>query len=432
MPKLIVVGLGYVGIPVASVFANENYDVVGIDIVKDKVEKINKGIYPISGEEPGLEELLKKVVQNGKLRASADYSECKDADFIIICVETPLDRKTKKPDTGAIESATASVGKNLNHGALVSIESTIAPFTIQNVIKPILEKESGLKAGKDFYLAHCPERLMAGRLLLNLESYDRVIGGTDRKSAERAKKLYSSVCKGKLHITDCLTAELVKTAENTYRDVQIAFANEIGLICEEFGIDAFEARRLVNTCPFRDMHFPGPGVGGHCIPKDPILLISMLKKYDSKIIKNARLLNDYMPLHVAKLAEDALGEARLKIGDSTIAILGLSYLQNTGDVRNSPSIVVYEALKNKGAKLRVHDPYASYEGIKVLGSLDEALKGADCALIVTAHDEYKEMDFDNLGRLMRTKILVDCKDIYDKDEVLKKGFVYRGLGKPLS
>lgn len=429
MPKLVVVGMGYVGIPVACAFASKDYDVVGLDIVKDKVDKINKGTYPISGEEPGLADLLGRVVADGKLRASLDYSECKDAQFIIICVETPLDKETKKPDTRAIESSVTAIGKNLKTGTLISIESTIAPLTSRDVIIPVLERESGLEAGKDFHVVHCPERLMAGRLLHNLENYDRVIGGIDRESTEKAKELYSAICKGTLHLTDCLTAEVVKTTENTYRDVQIAFANEIALICTELGIDAFEVRKLVNTCPFRDMHIPGPGVGGHCIPKDPILLLSNLNEHDSKIIKNARELNDSMPLFVVDLVEEAFTEAGLGIRDSVVTILGLSFLENSGDTRNSPSIVVGDELVRRGAKVRFHDPYADYPDIEVFRSLDDAVKDADCAVLLTAHKEYGKMDFEKLGALMKNRIFVDTRNQYEKEDILKNGFVFRGLGK---
>jgi UDP-N-acetyl-D-mannosaminuronic acid dehydrogenase len=430
MPKLVVVGMGYVGIPVACAFASKGLDVVGIDIVKEKVEKLNHGELPLSGEEPGLPDLLKKVVEDGKLKASLDFSECQSAQSIIICVETPLHPMTKKPDTRAIESAISAVGKNLERGTLVSIESTIAPLTTNNVIIPILEKESRLKAGKDFHLVHCPERLMAGRLLYNLEKYDRVIGGIDRESTEMARKLYGVICKGALHFTDCLTAEVVKTTENTYRDVQIAFANEIALICHELGINAYEVRKLVNTCPFRDMHAPGPGVGGHCIPKDPLLLLSSIEKYDSKIIKSARVLNDSMPLHVLDLIEDALSEVRLELENSVVALLGLAYLENTGDTRNSPSIVVWKELERRGAKARFHDPYASFEGIGVSRSLDDVLKGADCAVLLTPHKEYGKLDFGAMGKLMKNRTFIDCSNQYGKDEVSKSGFVYRALGKP--
>jgi UDP-N-acetyl-D-mannosaminuronic acid dehydrogenase len=221
----------------------------------------------------------------------------------------------------------------------------------------------------------------------------------------------------------------VKTTENTYRDVQIAFANEIALICAELGIDAFEARELVNTCPFRDMHVPGPGVGGHCIPKDPVLLLSSLKEHDSKIIKNARELNDSMPLFLVDLVEEAFSEAGLGIRDSVVTILGLSFLENSGDIRNSPSITVGNELVRRGAKVRFHDPYADYPDIDVLRSLDDAFRGADCAVLLTAHKEYRKMDFENLGKVMRNRIFVDSRNLYEKEEILKNGFMFRGLGK---
>jgi UDP-N-acetyl-D-mannosaminuronic acid dehydrogenase len=286
--KIVVVGMGYVGIPVAAEFANAGFDVVGIEILKWKVDWINEGKCPIQGNEPGLPELLKKVVKKGKLTATQDFSECKDADAILICTETPFDLKREEPNYSALKSATKSVSENLGKKSLIVVESTIAPKTMENVVKPILGK-NGKKAGKDFYLANCPERVMPGRLLYNIENFDRVVGGIDKKSQELAVELYSHIVKGKLYPTDCLTAEIVKTTENAYRDVQIGFANEIALICEKLGVDVFRVRELVNKCPYRNMHLPGAGVGGHCLPKDSHLLAYSVKdKVESKMLRTAR------------------------------------------------------------------------------------------------------------------------------------------------
>jgi UDP-N-acetyl-D-mannosaminuronic acid dehydrogenase len=261
--KIGVVGLGYVGIPLCALLADKGFDVVGIDVVKERAVAVNAGRLPLKGEEPGLAELLAKAVGKGKLRATTSFAACKDRTAIFVCVDTPIDAD-KRPEYSKLESAIRGIGKNMPKGAMVVIESTIAPGTMTGLVARTLEKESGLALGKGFKLVHCPERVMPGRLLFNLRSYDRVIGGYDKQSIQRASAIYSTIMKGKLHPTDLTTAEIVKTAENAYRDVQIAFANEVALISEKLGADAFEVRTLVNTCPFRDMHVPGAGVGGHC------------------------------------------------------------------------------------------------------------------------------------------------------------------------
>ena len=236
--RIAVVGLGYVGIPLCSLLADKGFDVVGIDVIKERSADIDAGRLPLKGEEPGLAELLKKAVKKGKLRATTSYTACKDRTAIFVCVDTPIDAD-RRPDNSRLEAAAKGIGKNLAKNALVVVESTIAPGTMTGTVARTLERESGLALNKEFKLVHCPERVMPGRLLFNLKNYDRVIGGSDRKGIERASAIYSKIMKGKLHPTDLTTAEIVKTAENAYRDVQIAFANEVALISEELGADAF-------------------------------------------------------------------------------------------------------------------------------------------------------------------------------------------------
>ena len=273
MKKIAVVGLGYVGIPVACTFSKKGFDVVGIDINEAKIKMINDGICPIVGKEPGLKELFEEAHNNHGFRATDDFSKCQEADAILVSVDTPIDERTKIPGFKALRAALSNIGENLSKGTLVSVESTIAPGTMSKVVKAILEEKSGLKAGEDFFLVHCPERLKVGKLIHNLVKCNRIIGGVNPESAEKARDLYAHISEGKLHVTDALTAEVVKTTENAYRDVEIAFANELALICEDLGINVFETQELVNTSPNRHMHEPGSGVGGHCLPKDSWLLL---------------------------------------------------------------------------------------------------------------------------------------------------------------
>jgi UDP-N-acetyl-D-mannosaminuronic acid dehydrogenase len=426
--RIAVVGLGYVGIPLCALLADKGFDVVGIDVAKERAEAVNTGTFPLKGDEPGLPQLLAKVVKRGKLKATTSYAACKDRSAIFVCVDTPIDAD-KKPDNSRLESAVRGIGKNMRRGALVVIESTIAPGTMMALVASTLERESGLKLGKGFKLVHCPERVMPGRLLYNLRNYDRVVGGYDRQSVQRASAIYSKLMKGKLHPTDLTTAEIVKTAENAYRDVQIAFANEVALISEKLGADAFEVRRLVNTCPFRDMHLPGAGVGGHCLPKDPWLLVHGGRDSNPKLIPAARAVNDSMPFHMLDLASEALAEVGKSLDDITIAVMGASFLQDTGDPRNSPSIPIIESLRS-AKELRVHDPYLDeIAGVKTTSDPKKALTGADLAIFMVAHKEYEKLTPGILKKLMRTPVVADGRNLFDADRMTRAGIVYVGVGK---
>ncbi len=429
--KVVVVGMGYVGIPVAVAFADSGFNVIGINRSKPKVDMINNGECPIKGNEPNLSGLLKKVVSEGKLSATQDFSVCKDAYAILIAVQTPFDIQKMEPKYTALESALSDVGKNLSSGILVIIESTIAPTTVEKVAKPILERESKLSAGEDFYLANCPERVMPGRLLQNIREYDRVVGGINEESAQKAVELYKNIVQGELFATDSLTAEIVKTTENAYRDVQIAFANEIALICEKLERDVFEVRNLVNKCPFRDMHIPGAGVGGHCLPKDSWLLAYGVKdRFSPKIITQAREINDFMPYHMMELVKNALSEGGVNINDANITVLGLAYLQDSDDTRNSPALPIIEELGGVCGKIRIHDPVVKeFEGYDLHQNLEDAIKDSDCIIIVTAHTVYRDLDLQYIKEIMRTTIIVDGRNVFDKEECIAKGFVYFGVGK---
>jgi UDP-N-acetyl-D-mannosaminuronic acid dehydrogenase len=426
--KVAVIGLGYVGIPLSALLASKGYDVVGIDVLQERVRAINKRELPLKGDEPGLAEMLAKVVKKGKLRATSSYESINDRTAIFVCVDTPISAE-KRPDNSRLEGALKGIGRHMRKGALVILESTLAPGTMLGVVAKTLEHESGLTLGKDFKLAHCPERVMPGRLLHNITTYDRVIGGFDKQSTQRAQAIYSKLTKGKLHPTDLTTAEIVKTAENAYRDVQIAFANEVALISEKLGADAYEVRRLVNTCPFRDMHIPGAGVGGHCLPKDPWLLVHGGVEASPRLIPAARAVNESMPFHVLDLASAALESAGRTLENSVVAVMGASFLQESGDVRNSPSVPVIESL-GCAKELRVHDPYVEeIAGQKVIKDPKKALKGADLAIFMVAHRDYVRMSPATLKKLMRTPVVVDGRNIFSTQKMRRAGIVYVGVGK---
>lgn len=426
--RVAVVGLGTVGVPVAASLAKAGHSVVGIDVDPGKVEAINRGELPPQAVEPGLEALVAETVSGGGLVAAGEYDRMADADAVLICVDTPVDPTSHQPDYAALKSSLEDVAARMKKGVLVSVESTLAPGTMASLVLPALEEGSGLKVHRDFHLVHCPERLAPGRLLHNLENVDRIVGGEDAVGRRQAIQLYRSVSASPLHETNWINAELCKTAENAYRDVQLAFANEVALVCEAAGGDVLKVRELVNTCPGRSMLLPGPGVGGACLPKDSWLLVS--PHGGASLIPAARDVNEGMPDHVAELVEKALASFDLTLQGATVTLLGVGYRENVPLVVNSPAIRLSEALQKAGAEVRLHDPIVTeLDGTDVWGDLGEALDGADCMVLVTAHDVYRELDWLDIHRKMSHAAIVDCRGVVPRDTCEEIGFRYFGLGR---
>jgi UDP-N-acetyl-D-mannosaminuronic acid dehydrogenase len=407
--RLAVIGLGYVGLPVAASFAHAGFDVLGIDLIQERIAKINLGLNPIEGDEPGLADLLKSVTSSGRLQAASDYRLLSDRDVILIAVETPVDAD-HKPRYQALKAALEALAPNLKPGVLVIIESTIAPGTMRDVVQTTLKQKSGKQAGKDFFLGNCPERVMPGKLLDNLRKLDRVVGGMTPETAETMVALYKHVVEGELDPTDCLTAELVKTVENAYRDVQIAFANEVALICEAVGGNVWKVRELVNKSPGRNMLLPGAGVGGHCIPKDPWLLASAVdgKNLSLHLIPAARAVNDGMPRHIVELLKQGLMEQGRQLKGAKILVMGYAYLENSDDTRNSPSAVLVEELEKEGAEAVINDPYVKdYQG-----DLLAMARGCDAVVLMVKHLEYQSFDLSEIVKSLRNPLLVDGRGLF--------------------
>ncbi len=421
--RLAVIGLGYVGLPVACAFASAGFDVVGLELRSDRVECINRGVSPIDGNEPGLAELLADAIAAQRFRATADYLAIADRDVILIAVETPVD-ENNVPHYQALRSAAGALAKELKPGALVIVESTIAPGTMAGVVRPALET-AGLQLNRDFYLGNCPERVMPGKLLRNLHGVSRVVGGMTPETAETMLALYRHIVQADLDATDCVTAELVKTVENAYRDVQIAFANEVALICEAVGGDVWRVRGLVNKSPGRQMHLPGAGVGGHCIPKDPWLLAHGVhdKGVPLRVIPAARAVNNSMPLHVVDLVQQAL---RCDVCRARILVLGYAYLEESDDTRNSPSEILVRHLCDLGAQVLVHDPYVSgYQG-----NILAMARGCDAAVVMVKHRAYTELDLAALARALRAPVVVDARAVLDRTRAEMAGLQVWGVGLP--
>jgi UDP-N-acetyl-D-mannosaminuronic acid dehydrogenase len=419
--KIGVIGLGYVGLPVAALFALKGFDVVGIDIKTERVDKINWGISPIEGKEPGLAELITEVAASGRLKAATDYDLLKDRDVVLIDVETPVN-EVHIPEYFALKEALKSLAGVMKPGVLVSVESTIMPGTMQKIVLPLLEEHSGQRCGDGFYLGNCPERVMPGKLISNLRKMSRVVGGDSPATAGVMKELYLQVVESDVDEADWITAELVKTVENTYRDVQIAFANEVALICEALGADVWRVRDLVRKSPGREMLLPGAGVGGHCIPKDPWLLASAVQglHVDVRLIPAARAVNSEMPRHILNLLKDKLGDLKGK----KILVLGYAYLEDSDDTRDSPSDYLMRFLKTEGAGIAGHDPFVA----QFSGDLYALAKNCDAAVLMTAHSEYKNLDFDRLRSQMARPLLVDGRNLWDKNTPKAAGFELVRLG----
>jgi len=441
--------MGYVGIPIAALFADvAGFQVVGIQRRSQrsgwKIAWLNAGRNPVGGDEPGLSELIARVVKNGTFRVTDDYAACHDADVILIDVQTPTDA-AGTPHYESLIAVSNQVGRYLKPGTLVVIESTVAPGTTTRIVKPLLEDASGFVAGRDFYLAFSYERVMVGRLIKNIVHLPRIVGGVDEESARRGVELYSHIVQEKIYPTDSLTAETAKVVENAYRDVNIAFANEVALICESLGVDAFAVRELVNTLPndplhpasnpVRNMHFPGAGVGGHCLPKDSWLLKYGVDTFgtftvDPQVILSSRALNRWMPLHIVELLDEGLRDAGRNLASSKVAILGVAFLENSDDTRNTPSQDLYAHLQERGAQPVLHDPYVRDFELPFTADITEAVDGADAVALVTLHRAYRELSLESLKRLMRTPVLVDGRNAFDKATCEAAGFIYKGVGKP--
>ncbi len=451
--KIAVIGMGYVGIPAAVLLANAGYDVVGIQRRSKrsgwKIDWLNEGRCPIGGNEQELPELLKNAVSQGKFRVTEDFKIVKDVDFILIDVQTPTD-DNHIPQYESLKEVCHQIGKYLTPGKIVIIESTVAPGTTEYLVKPILEEESDIKAGlpKGFGLCFSYERVMVGRLIHNIREYPKIVGGVDKESIRIAMTMYRSIVKGGIYGTDLMTAEVSKTVENAYRDVQIAFANEVALICESLGTDVYEVRKFVNGLPndpsspganpVRNMHFPGAGVGGHCLPKDTWLLMhgynkhAILKNYyPCSILTDARDLNDWMPIHMADLLDSALAEAKKDMKDSVIGVLGYTFLENSDDCRNTPTVPFLKELEKRGAKYKIHDPYIknTEEGYQIELDLDTALKNCDALVLMTKHDAYKTITTERLQNLLCTKIVIDGRNLFDAAKFTAAGFIFKGVGK---
>ena len=416
--SICVVGLGYIGLPTAVMFANHGHKVHGVDVNEKAVTMIqNKELHI---EENGLQERLDTAIDGGMLTASMKPVE---ADVFIIAVPSPI-KADKTAELEYVRKATASVVPFLKKGDLVILESTVPPRTVEDVMMPELV-QSGLEIGTELFVSHSPERVIPGRVFQELVTNDRIIGGINEESARLTSELYASFVEGKMHETDATTAELVKVMENTYRDVNIAFANELAMIAQGINVNIWEAIKLANYHPRVNIHTPGPGVGGHCIAVDPWFLVE-LDPEKSKIIHLARKTNDGMPSYTAQLTADILKAKGIK--DPKIAVLGLAFKGNIDDMRESPSVEVVSEFRERGMNLTAHDPHIKVNNLpEQTQSFDEAIQDASALVVLTDHQAFRDIDPTTLTNVAN-KIIIDTKNCIDREKWENAGFDVYLLG----
>ena len=402
--KIGIIGLGYVGLPLAMEFSKAGFDVTGIEIDKDKVRMINRGECYIQDVQ---QSELRELVKSSRLKATQDFSILKEMDAVSICVPTPL-RKTRDPDISYIISAVEEVAKYLRPGQLVILESTTYPGTTREVILPRLEARN-LRVGKDFFLAFSPERVDPGNKIYTIRNTPKIVSGVTKKCTSIAVTLYEQIIDEVVSVSTTESAEMVKLLENTFRIVNVGLVNEIALICDRLKLDTWEVIDAAATKPFGFMPFyPGPGLGGHCVPIDPHYLSWKLKalNFYARFIELAGEINSKMPEFLVSKIDAALNEREKSIKGSKILILGVAYKSNVSDIRESPALDVMRLLKEKGGKVVYNDPYVpQVEGLKSISLTESSLRNADCVVITAAHSDY---DYKEIVK--NTKLIIDSRN----------------------
>jgi UDP-N-acetyl-D-mannosaminuronic acid dehydrogenase len=410
--RITVIGLGYVGLPTAALAADAGHSVSGFDR-SPAVREALRSPETMKLEQP-VKELVEATLRNRRLTIG-DRIEA--ADAYILCVPTPC--IGDRPDMRHVESALAEVAVVVSAGETIVLESTVPPGMTERAVRKALMSVG--KTSLDVGIVHAPERILPGDIMRELRENDRVIGGRTPEDARKASDLYASFVSGRIHLTDLRTAEFVKVIENTYRDINIAFANELAVFCEEIGIDVWQAIALANNHPRVDILRPGPGVGGHCIPIDPRFLADQ-NPFATELIQASRRVNERMPNLIARRISALLGG-----GDKKVALLGASYKANVDDVRESPAVQLRSLLEERGYRTAVYDPIAG--PAHSTGSLEDAVTQSDAVVLAVNHDVFRDIAPETIAPLVRTKILVDCHNFFSGPEWSLKGFRVYALGR---
>ena len=426
MANITVVGLGYVGLPLACLCAEKGHKVYGLEIDKNKIDLVNEGISPI--DDAYATDKLKDM--KNKIHATSNPADCiPNSDIVVVCVPTPVD-KNNSPDLTALMESVSTISKFIKQYSLLIIESTIYPGTIEEIAVPILKKQKFDAYENDIFVAHCPERIDPGNKKWTIENLPRVVGGITKEATKKTADFYRSIIDADIvELSGVKSAEATKIMENTFRDVNIAFVNEMAQSFDKAGIDIIEVIKGASTKPFAFMpHYPGAGVGGHCIPVDPYYLIEKAKQigFNHRFLSLAREINSNMPHYTVELLKQQLQKLKKSLKGAKIGVLGLAYKANVDDIRESPSFEIINILKTKEADVFVFDPHVK-KGSNVK-DLDELFNKSDYVILATEHDEFKNMD---LGKLKKHKILaiIDGRNCLDKERIKSMGILYHGVGR---
>ncbi len=425
--NICVVGLGQVGLPTALIFAKQGYKVYGYDINELILKSLSNKQSPF--EEEGIKELISQTIETKKFEPNNSLKECvENSDIVIVCVATPIIDIT--PNLSFLKNALISLSELNLKRKLVIIESSIPPGTFKDFVLPIITKNASL--GSDFWAAYAPERLSPSLAFSEIQGTPRIIGNEDEQSGNLAKSLYQNMVNSQIFVTNSKVAELSKLVENSYRDVNIAFANEISLICEKYGADFAELVTVCNSHPRVNLHMAGPGVGGPCLPKDPYLLLNSANgdKIESKIIIESRKINDLMPLHISKLVTNALKSQRKSLTNSTIMILGTAYKGNVSDTRFSPSKEIIHDLQQKQCSILVYDPLTdeTFGAEKIYNLDEENIQKCDALVIMADHDEFRKINPSIFKSMIKKPIIVDTKRIFNSTNIENLDMIYLSEG----
>ena len=428
-----VVGIGRIGLPTALSFAKAGLQTIGVDINEKLVDSINTGNFPLK-DEPGYEEIFNEVRKNGNFSATTNINEAiSKSNLILLSLPTPMDKKNI-PSYFALESVGKQLSRILQPNSLIVVESTIEPGFIENDLINILEETNRLHIGKNFTIGVCPENANPGEILHDFTNLPRLVGGIDEQTTKIITMIYDFVFSVELVVMpDCKTANAVKLTTNVFRDVNIAFVNELSLMFEKLGIDTLKvldaAKRKYNF----QIHYPGAGVGGPCLPINSYQLLNTARRIDSKlsIIKQSREINEKMPEHVINLTLDGFKNCKKSIKDSTVLILGISYKPDVKDIQLSPAKIIINKLMALGARIKIYDPYykgSQMFGINVEQNIEDVLSKVDASIIITAHKEFQEIN-PKIFTKMKTPILIDSRGVVDTSSANDVGLVFRGLGR---
>jgi nucleotide sugar dehydrogenase len=434
--KIGVIGIGRIGLPTALCIANSGLETIGIDINEKLVNMVNSKDYPLK-DEPEFDKIFENVISQKKLSATTDITEAiPKCDVVILSLPTPMNNQNV-PDYTALLTVGKSLNELLSDGQIVIVESTVEPGFVENELLELIEgPQKSLKSGVDFHLAVCPETANPGEIMKDFQKLPRLVGSIEERISPIVSELYTYVFGVELiQMPNCKTANAVKLTTNVFRDINIAFVNELALLFEKLGIDTHTvidaAKRKYNFQP----HFPGPGVGGPCLPVNSYQYLNSAKKIDDnflQIVQAARKINETMPHHVINLLISAFEQSEKNLDNSTVAILGVSYKPNVHDIQIAPSEQIIKLLNQKNVKLKIFDPYFISETVfeeKLKNSIDDAINASDAIVIVTGHKEFDNLDLEKISKSMNKPILIDCTGKINPLQAKSKGIIFRGIGR---